>query len=100
MFNTIILVHGDGNCPERKWLTKVQPGDSIFGTDSDAKEIKRWPIDKKDEALAALAKHRCKYTLHHGTMWIDEYALEYCECDEDGDFIMGSDYDLAPTKED
>ncbi len=41
MFNTIILQHGERNCPERYWLTKVQPGDSIFGCDSDAREVKR-----------------------------------------------------------
>lgn len=27
--------------------------------------------------------------------YIDEWALEYCECDEDGEFVEGSDYDMA-----
>lgn len=27
-----------------------------------------------------------------------EYALEYCECDEDGEFIQGADFDLAEEK--
>ena len=99
MFNTIILHHGETECSERNWLMRVQPGDSIWGVDSDAKEIKRWPIDKKDEALAELAKYRCKYTPVRGfscrLIELDEYALEYCECDDDGEFITGSDFVLA-----
>lgn len=29
-------------------------------------------------------------------MNVEEYALEYCETDQDGEFVEGSDYDLAP----
>ena len=25
----------------------------------------------------------------------EEYALEYFECNDDGEFVIGSDYDLA-----
>lgn len=28
-------------------------------------------------------------------MFADEYALEYCNTDEDGEFLDGSDLDLA-----
>lgn len=30
-----------------------------------------------------------------GYMFADEYALEYCNTDEDGEFLDGSDLDLA-----
>lgn len=47
------------------------------------------------EAKAELAKYRCEY--YDG--WAIEYALEYFEADEDGEFVEGSDYELAESKE-
>lgn len=76
--NTIILRHG------RSEITNK--GESIFGVDSDA--------------LAELAEHRCTYrelTTFIGStvLQADEWALEYCAYDEDGDYVGGSDYELA-----
>lgn len=38
---------------------------------------------------------KCTYKKGIELTYIDEWALEYCECDEDGDFVEGSDYDIA-----
>lgn len=92
MYNTIILVHGVCEITEK--------GDAIFGVDSDAKEVKRWAMEQKAEAEAELSKHRCTYresnTFAGSTViQADEWALEFCECDEDGEYITGADYVLA-----
>lgn len=91
-YNTIILLHGTGEIAAK--------GDAIFGIDSNAQEIQRWPIGQKADAMAALAEHRCIYreaSTFTGSAVIqaDEWALEFCECDEDGEYITGADYDLA-----
>ncbi len=92
MYNTIILLHG---CCEI-----TDKGDAIFGVDSNAREVARWPIAQKEAALAELSKHRCSYssskTFIGATVTeADEWALEFCECDEDGEYITGADYELA-----
>lgn len=97
MYNTIILRHGYGEINEK--------GDTIFGIDSDAEEVARWSIDDKDAAMQELAKHKCSYRTSrsfHGRelLTADEWALEYCEYDlEGGEYLMGSDYDLAEEDE-
>lgn len=98
MFNTIILRKGVRRLTRREYK-KFDKGDAIFGVDVESEELRRWSIDKEAEAIAELAKYRCEYS--HGTelIYITEYALEWCECDEDGEFIQGSDYDLAEEKE-
>ena len=98
-YNTIILVHGSLNCPRRDWLRKVNPGDSIYGIDNNRKEIMRWSIDQEPNAKKELAKYKCTYAKTGNTIWADEYALEFCECDEDGEFIQGADFELAETEE-
>lgn len=42
-----------------------------------------------------LANRRNEYRSNGSIYRIDEYALEFCECDEDGEFIKGSDYEMA-----
>lgn len=98
MFNTIILRHGYARLTDSEYK-KFETGDTIWGDNSNPEEIRRWDIGQKEEARKELAKYRCEYSknyLHD----IEEYALEYCECDEDGEFLEGSDYDLAEEKED
>lgn len=93
MNNTIILEKGYARLTEEEYK-KFSKGDTIWGNDSNPEEIKRWSIDEKEQAMAELAKYKCEYS--HGYVWdIEEYAIEYCECDEDGEFVQGSDYDLA-----
>ncbi len=91
--NTIILKKGTERLTDMEYK-KFEKGDTIWGADRMPEELKRWSIDDKKLAEAELAKHKCTYK--KANIWdIEEYALEYCECDEDGELIQGSDFDLA-----
>lgn len=93
MFNTIILIRGFAQLTNNEFK-KFSKGDTLWGINSDPVEFKRWDISKKEEAQAELAKYRCTY--EESTVWkIEEYALEYFQADENGEFVQGSDYDLA-----
>lgn len=94
MFNTIILKKGEGAYTRSEWK-KFEKGDTIWGCDMNPEELRRWSIDQKEEAQAELAKYKCRYPEGIELYYATEYALEYCECDEDGEFIQGSDFDLA-----
>lgn len=97
MYNTIILKKGYARLTESEYKN-FQKGDTIYGVDSEPEELKRWGIEDEEQAKEELAKYRCTYIESNG--WdIEEYALEYCECDSEGEFISGSDYELA-EKED
>lgn len=94
MYNTIILVYGSGEIEEK--------GDCILGIDNDAREIMRWPIEREAEARAELAKYTCHYrtetTFIGKTVMIgQEWALNFCECDEEGDLagVDGGEYVFA-----
>lgn len=93
--NTIILLKGEQNLPTKDFLATFTKGDSVFGVDTDAVELARWDISQKEEAMKKLAEYKCSYISGSGTTWVEEYALEFCECDEDGDFISGSDFEIA-----
>lgn len=94
MINTIILLHGHERLTARE-AKSFEKGDTIFGENSTPEELKRWPIDQKEQAVAELAKYSCSYKEDGQLTNITEYALEYCECDQDGEFVSGSNYDLA-----
>lgn len=95
MFNTIVLKSGEARLTNLEYK-QFSPGDTIMGNDSVPVEIKRWEIDQKAEAKAELSKLRCSYERYNEYLYsIQEYALEYCKCDEDGEFLEGSDYDFA-----
>ena len=53
--------------------------------------------EDKEEAEARLAKYQCEYNYGElqNTYYVTEYGLEYCDCDEDGEWEAGSDFDLA-----
>lgn len=97
MYNTIRLLKGEERVPRRFFENGFSKGDTIFGDDCEPVEIARWKAEDKEEAEAALAKYKCEY--HYGelqnTYYVTEYCLEYCDCDEDGEFVEGSDYDMA-----
>lgn len=95
-YNTIILKKGYSSLTNNEYK-KFEKGDTIFGDDSNPEELKRWNISQKKEAEEELKNYNCEYRYYAlSNSWdIEEYALEYCECDEDGEFIQGSDYDLA-----
>ncbi len=94
MFNTIILKKGEAYLTNREY-EKFEKGDTIWGTDRETEELKRWNIEDEEEAKKELAKYRCSYERRNDNWDIEEYALEYCECDKDGEFVEGSDFDLA-----
>ena len=97
MQNTINLLRGEQRYSDSEFKG-FQKGETLWGRgDSyDAPEVlKSWPIEKEEEAKAELAKYRCEYYNN----WAIEYGLEYFEADEDGEFVEGSDYNLAETKE-
>lgn len=95
MNNTIILLKGEAGLTNATEMKHFEKGDTIWGIDSTPEELRRWNIDQKEEAKEELAKYHCAYRSNGHMTWIDEYALEYCECDEDGEFMQGSDYELA-----
>lgn len=97
MNNTIILLKGEALLTRGEYK-KFNKGDTIFGNDSNPEELKRWSIEQEQEAKEELAKYACTYHENIETWSIEEYALEYCECDEEGEFLQGSDYDLAEEK--
>lgn len=98
MYNTIILKKGEGRYTRNEWK-KFEKGGTIWGCDENPEELKRWSGDQKEEAQAELAKYRCKYSKGVELYYAEEYALDYCECDEDGEFTFGSDFDLAEEEE-
>lgn len=92
-YNTIILKKGTRKLTESEYKSFCK-GDTIFGIDSNPEELKRWSIEQKSEALSELDDYQCTYD--GGNVWdIEEYALEYCICDKNGEFVQGSDFDLA-----
>ena len=99
-YNTIILLHNSASLTRQEWRS-FQEGDLVLGADTNPTELKRWSIEQADEAKAELAKYECSYITNSNPslVFIDEYALEYCLTDEDGEFIEGSDFDLAPKAE-
>jgi hypothetical protein len=100
MMNTIILLHNEARLNRRFELKKFQKGDLIWGADENPEELKRWSASEEDAARAELAKHRCVYDPYHDELaYIEEYALEWFEADEDGEFLSGSDFELAQEAE-
>lgn len=95
MNNTIILKKGYARLTNNEYQ-KFHRFDTIAGTNYIPTEIKRWTIDQIEEAKQGLAKHNCTYKRYNDNLIeIEEYMLEYCKCDEDGEFVEGSDYDFA-----
>ena len=96
--NTIILQKGYARLTKNEYKT-FSEGDTIYGNDSCPTELKRWDISQKAEALAELQKYKCSYVEDGQLFDVEEYALEFCACDEDGEFVEGSDYEFAKTEE-
>lgn len=94
MWNTIILLKGTLKT-SLSYFKDFEYGDTIYGLNSEPEELARFSIGEKDKALKELSKHKCTYAKGAEIVYIEEYALQYCNCDEDGDLICGSDYDLA-----
>lgn len=97
MVNTIILLRSEAVLTKSEYQ-KFSKGDTIWGIDSEQEKMKRWNIKQKKEAKEELAKHACSYHENIESWSIQEFALEYCEYNEEGEFVQGSDYDLAAEK--
>lgn len=94
MYNTIILLKGEASLTKRE-MKDFRKGDTICGIDRETEELQRWSNDHEKEAKATLDKYKCSYNEWSNGTDVTEYALEYCECDEDGVFLSGSDFEFA-----
>lgn len=93
--NAIRLLKGERRITNEE-LKNFQKGDTIWGNDENPEELKRWKIEEKEEAKKELSNLRCKYVRYNEHLTdVEEYALEYFEADESGEFVEGSDFDLA-----
>lgn len=99
-YNTIILLGNKASLTKAEWR-KFNEGDLILGVDIDPDELGRWNIEQEAEAKAELAKYKCSYVTdsNPSLVFVEEYALEYCLTDEDGEFIEGSDLVFANKEE-
>ncbi|MDO5564932.1 MAG: hypothetical protein Q4F88_06870 [Eubacteriales bacterium] len=99
MIQKIILVKGFANLTKREY-TKFKKGDTIYGNDSEPKELQRWNETDENDALKELEKYHCVYDTRNsdGFTTIQEYALEWFDCDDDGEFISSSGYKFADEK--
>jgi len=96
-YNTIILKRGAALLSNNEYR-HFEKLDTICGIDAVPEELQRWSADQEAEARKALAQYECMYS-SNGSVWqIEEYALEFCRTDEDGEFLEGSDYEPAETR--
>lgn len=96
--NAIRLLKGERRITNEE-LKNFQKGDTIWGNDENPEELKRWTIEEEEEAEEELSKFCCKSVRYNEYLTdIKEYALEYFKTDESGEFVEGSDFELAPTK--
>ena len=95
-FNTIILLGNDASLTKTEWR-KFNEGDLILGVDIDPEELGRWSIEQEQEAKAELAKYNCSYITdsNPSLVFVEEYALMYCDTDDDGEFIEGANFVFA-----
>lgn len=95
MLNMVRLLKGECRATNEE-LKKFKKGDTIWGNDTDPEELKRWKIEEKEEAKKELAALRCRYARYNEYLTdVEEYALEYFKADESGEFVEGSDFELA-----
>ena len=94
VINTIILLHNSEKLTSKEYRN-FNKGDSIYGNDSSPTEIQRWNIDCEKQAKDELEKYHCSYEKNGDLYYIDEYALMYCGTDKNGEFTMGSNFELA-----
>ena len=98
-FNTIILLQNQASLTRPEY-ENFNEGDLILGVDIDPTELKMWPIEQEQEARAELAKYNCSYITdsNPNLVFVEEYALMYCNCYDDGEFIEGANFVFASKK--
>lgn len=95
MYNTIRLLHNRVNMTTNEYK-EFEHGDTIFGV-GNPEVLAKWVIDDIDDAKEELERHYCSAIGGDKYTEVEEYALEYCDMDENGEFECGSDYDLAES---
>lgn len=91
----IRLIKGYARLTNFEFL-KFEKGGTIWGDGSNPEELNRWGKEDEGEALKALEAVRCSYAAYNSQLVeVIEYALEYFTADEDGEFVDGSDYQIA-----
>lgn len=77
-------------------LKGFENGDLITGNDVNPEELKRWMGEGcREKALEELKKINSSYYIGEKLTDVTEYAVETYEADEGGEFLDGSDYDIA-----
>lgn len=77
-------------------LKGFEKGNLILGNDEYPEEMKRWTGEGcREKALEELGKFNSSYYMGDQLTYITEYAIETYEADEYGEFLEGSDYDIA-----
>ena len=77
-------------------LKGFEKGDLITGNDVNPEELKRWTGEGcREKALEELKKFNSSYYMEEQLTDVTEYAVETYEADESGEFLDGSDYDIA-----
>lgn len=77
-------------------LKGFEKGDLITGNDVNPEELKRWTGEGcREKALEELKKFNSSYYMGEQFVDVTEYAVETYEADESGEFLDGSDYDIA-----
>lgn len=95
MLNMVRLLKGECRATNEE-MKKFKKGDTIWGSDETPEELKRWTIEEAEEAKKELSALRCRYARYNEHLTdVEEYALEYFKADESGEFVEGSDFDLA-----
>lgn len=93
--NAIRLLKGERRLTNEE-LKKFKKGDTIWGNDENPEELKRWSIEQKEEAKKEFDALRCRYARYNEHLTdVEEYALEFFKADESGEFVEGSDFELA-----
>lgn len=79
MNKTIVLLNGEIDLTESEY-EKFEKGSTIVGIDSFPQELKRWEDGELNDAREYLKYCRCKYIHYPHCVDVQEYALEYYDC--------------------
>lgn len=75
----IVLLKGEATVSKIEY-EKFEKGSTIFGIDSCPKELKFWKEKEMNDAREYLKYCKCKYVQYPHCIDIQEYALEYYDC--------------------
>ena len=90
---TYRLIEASGEIRNQGIPTREDIFKALFGIDSDPVEIGRFY--EKAEAMEELSNYKCK-VWESGNVWrVSGFAVETFDADDDGEFLTGSDYDMA-----